>query len=237
MKHQYFGDTRDLFKYDIIHHLLSEVDSLKRFTFIPMLTENDDGRDGNKVDYKKAVAGTRNDSLINFLGEHVESNSRNIFHIEKYFKATGMDIAIHKSGENYFSNGNRSAYFSGIKDGWLNDALVFADPDNGLEVTNSNHRHITYQEVAEVYSRMNDGSIFMIYQHFPRIDHMKYLSMRSMELSDKVGDMPIFISDNEIIFFFLSKIRSVRERLENSVLKYRSLYPKLIIGNTTLKWT
>lgn len=49
MKNQYFGDTRDLFKYDLILELLLENDFLERFTFIPMLTEDTENLHGRRT--------------------------------------------------------------------------------------------------------------------------------------------------------------------------------------------
>ena len=37
MKHQYFADRRDLFKYDLLLDILAAVPSLERLTFVPML--------------------------------------------------------------------------------------------------------------------------------------------------------------------------------------------------------
>lgn len=48
MKNQYFGDNRDLFKYDLVHKIINAryAGLPKRFTFIPMLTENDNTKQG-----------------------------------------------------------------------------------------------------------------------------------------------------------------------------------------------
>ena len=51
MKNQYFGDIKDLFKYDLGEFLINEIPELERFTFIPMLTPDDKGPDGNKLNY------------------------------------------------------------------------------------------------------------------------------------------------------------------------------------------
>jgi len=44
MKNQYFGDRNDFFKYDLVLNLIEKIVNLKCFTFIPMLTEDDDSR-------------------------------------------------------------------------------------------------------------------------------------------------------------------------------------------------
>ena len=42
MNRQFFGDTRDLFKYDLVRHVMKALPVFDSFTFIPMLTEEDD---------------------------------------------------------------------------------------------------------------------------------------------------------------------------------------------------
>ena len=236
MKNQYFGDIRDLFKYDVIHHIIKEVESVKRFTFVPMLTEDDNGRDGNKVDYSKAVAGIRNTDLSYLLQTCVREKRRNVSEIERYFAANGVRTAIHKGGSEYFTHGGRSGYFASLEDTLLHDALVFLDPDNGLEVKGSNHKHVLFSEIKDLYRRMNENSILMAYQHFPREGHDGYLTRRSAELKDVTGDLPMYVSDNEIVFFFLTKDEGLKSKLVESLIKYKTLYHSLLIGNVSLKW-
>ncbi len=77
MKNQYFGDLRDLFKYDLIESIMEGINKLQRFTFIPMLTEYDPNvGDGNKRNFKRAVKnvrpGTKNEELMTFLFRYTE---------------------------------------------------------------------------------------------------------------------------------------------------------------------
>lgn len=39
MNRMFFGDARDLFKYDLVRHIMKAFPDLASFTFIPMLTE------------------------------------------------------------------------------------------------------------------------------------------------------------------------------------------------------
>ena len=73
MKNQYFGDVRDLFKYDIIQTLISDSTYLDKFLFISMLTPDDESKEGNKIKYNRAKAGTYNLDLLNFLNKEVQS--------------------------------------------------------------------------------------------------------------------------------------------------------------------
>jgi hypothetical protein len=71
----------------------------------------------------------------------------------------------------------------------------------------------------------------MIYQHFPRENHEVYIKRRSNELHKETGKIPIFISDNEIIFFFIAKQEEVKNQLVEILKRYSSLYPRLSYGS------
>ena len=230
MKNKYFGDTRDLFKYDLILRITRGVVSIHRFLFIPMLTSDDDNSDGSKTDYVKAKAGTQNKELMSYLKDCINGDRRNIIEIESYFKSNGIEIYIHKE---LFIHKNRRDYFGRvkIKKEFLSNSLVFVDPDIGLEIRRSKEKHFLYCEAKDIYDYMDGNSILMIYQHFPREDHKEYLCRGANELKNVTGDLPIYISDNEIIFFLLTKSGEVKNQLQRTINKYNRDYPNLIVGN------
>jgi len=82
---------------------------------------------------------------------------------------------------------------------------------------------------------MDEYSLLMIYQHFPRARY-KYKEYspegRSNKLEEETGDLPIYISDNEIIFFLLTKNDELRSQLERIIKRYKRDYPNRIIGDT-----
>lgn len=237
MKNQYFGDIRDLFKYDLIGWLMREIGSLENLTFIPMLTKYDPkGKDGNKRDFNKARSGhrpgTENERLVEFLQEYKKTpaDRRDLRQIRAYL----TKVFIHKvQGDEYFTKSTRDEYFRRIPEDRLHKALVFVDPDIGLEPEKSKptEKHLKYLEVEDLYRRMDEDSILMIYQHFPRQPHGKYLCTRSNELKEKMGNLPMYISDGEIIFFFLTKDDQLGNKLKRAIDGYNKNYPKLKIGN------
>jgi hypothetical protein len=85
MRNQFFADNRDLFKYDLILEIVSTINLLNQFFFIPMLTQ-DHGTHGNQINRHKAKAGFENSSLRNYLDECILKEHRNICHIINYFK-------------------------------------------------------------------------------------------------------------------------------------------------------
>lgn len=230
VKNKYFGDTRDLFKYNLIFEIIREIDSINRFTFIPMLTKNKNGIGGNETDYSNAKAGTENGELVRFLRRCVEEKRRNVTEIKEFFQSKGIEIEIYKETE-YFDAANRAGYFKSVPDELLYQSLIFLDPDNGLEIKDSGEKHVLYSEVKDLFERMTGGSILMVYQHFPREEHRQYIRKRANELKEKVGNWPLYISDDQIVFFLLTKEESVRSHLYRILQKYNERHPKLYAGS------
>lgn len=245
MKNKYFGDIRDLFKYDLITEIMKGVRSLQRFTFIPMLTKDDDGkREGNERDFDKAEKnfrpGTNNEELMKFLREYkkIKANKRNFRDIRQYFELKQINIKIYEENINggYFDRKSRASYFKKINDTLLSNSLIFADPDIGLEIKSkrSSEKHLLRHEVRDLYKRMDENSILMIYQHFPHENHENYLVRRSRELKEITENLPpIYISDNEIILFLLTQTSTMRTNLAKIITEYKESYKnyeKLIVG-------
>lgn len=244
MKNQYFGDVRDLFKYDLLQRILNEMSSLQRLAFIPMLTKYDPKRgDGNKRDFDRAKKGgrpgTNNDRLVKFLEgyKEIDRNKRDFTEIGEYFKSESIEVVIYK-GHEYFDKMSREEYFKNIPGEYLNNPLIFVDPDIGLQIGNPTEKHVLYQEVKYLYDRMDEDSTLMIYQHFPREDHTKYLSRRTNELKEQTKNLPIWITDNEIIFFLLTKNDELKSQLDGIISRYKRDYQKRTrIGNVNWNGT
>lgn len=241
MNKRYLGDVRDLFKYDLIQRILEGIKSLQGFTFIPMLTEYDpESRGGNERDFSKAKEdgrpGTKNEKLIESLKSYkdIEGDKRDFTEIKKHFQSCDFEVRIYKErGNKYFTNNKRmrDKYFENILVGLLHKSLVLVDPDIGLQIENSTEKHLLYSEVKYLYDHMDEDSLLMIYQHFPqaRRTHKKYLPAgRSKELEKEIGDLPLYISDNEIFFLFLAKNDKLKKQLERIINRYKSDYPSLI---------
>ncbi|MBN2186194.1 MAG: hypothetical protein JW732_01940 [Dehalococcoidia bacterium] len=245
MKKQYLGDIRDLFKYDLIQRILKEMSSLQKFTFIPMLTENENDSergDGNKRDFDRAKKGGRpganNGKLMEVLKgyKEMDAKERDFTEIEKHFKSEGIEMLLYEDKRHeYFDHRPGDEYFKNIPENLLHRSLVFVDPDIGLQIKNSTEKHLLYSEVEDLYRRMGKDSILMIYQHFPqaRVSHEEYSPEgRSNDLRKFTRCLPIYISDNEIIFFLLTKNDELKNQLERIISKYKRDYQKrIIIGN------
>ena len=123
MKNQYFGDNRDLFKYDLVYQIMEER-LADHFTFIPMLTEPDITRQGENRDRKKAKAGTENEELVSFLNGFKEKSKRDIKHLNSFFGKEAIEMTTYYGKNKYFSHEKRKEYFEQIADELLSKSLV-----------------------------------------------------------------------------------------------------------------
>lgn len=230
MKPQYFGDIRDLFKFDLSQVLIGSIKQLKQIYYIPMLTENDRRNDGKKVDYSSAKAGGENTDLIKYLRMCITNDRRNIREIGEYYRNKKINIEIYRD-TGYLKHTERRDYFVQANKGLPDNSLILVDPDNGMEVKRPKRRHILYSEIKTLYNEMSNESVLMIYQHFPRIKHNEYIKKRFRDIGEhiKPNCTPCFISDNDIIFFLLTKIPRMGKSVEKTIIKYNSTYKDLYI--------
>ncbi len=232
MNNQCFGDNRDLFKYDLIFQIIKR-GLAGQFTFIPMLNPDLAGsqttrHEGEQRNRCQAKAGWKNNDLRVFLDKFQDKDERDIRKLAGFFKEQGIEAITYCGTEQYFSHSGREEYFKQIKDEFLRKSLVFVDPDIGLEVNKLTEKHIRYDEIKNLYERMDESSILMIFQYIPYVNRENYFPAVSKKLKEKVGNLPGYISDNRIVFFLLTKDASISKSLTQLINEYRELYPNLI---------
>ena len=234
MNRQFFGDTRDLFKYDLVRHIMKALLIFDSFTFIPMLTEDDEPvkrKKGSTKDLDKAIkagkAGSQNKDLVEHMErlQEIDDDLEYFQTIRAYFKKENIiaDI-IHKHP---FSHEERGRYFDNILTRLPKKSLIFLDPDIGLEEIKPSKKHLLFDEVKKIFDSMDTKSVLMIYQHFPREKHVGYVRRRCEELHNLTGTCPISITDNEIVFFVIVKNEKLRENCEETLALYADTYPAL----------
>lgn len=232
MNRKFFGDTRDLFKYDLVRHIMKSVPELTNFTFVPMLTAGAGVRkSAAKSDMKKAHragrAGSQNIALVRQMErlQEIDDDIAYFSGIRDYF--THEKISVEIIGDTLFSHKERARYFQNLYTGLPKSSLIFLDPDTGLEESSPSDKHLLFEEVEQVYSHMDTKSILMIYQHFPRVKREGYVRRRSRQLEKLLGACPVTITDNEIVFFLVAKSSRVRSQIETVIGRYADTYPVL----------
>lgn len=231
MKNQYFGDTRDLFKYDLVLELLLRT-GLRRFTFVPMLTRDEETSDGGKTDYGHDRAGTQRRFLTRFLQDCLRDGRRDIRELERLFcdaeQLGGFELSIHGEAT-YFTHEDRELYFSSIGKELLTRSVIVVDPDNGLEIPSrkgGTEKHVTYKEIRGLCRRMDDDSVLVVFQFIPRVERGEFFSRICGRIRrESAGESLVqFISDNQVVFFMLTKQDAVHRTVEDAIASYAEDY-------------
>jgi hypothetical protein len=220
MNRIFFGDTRDLFKFDLVRHVMKAFPDLASFTFVPMLTEEEKAVGPKKtaakdlgMALKKGKAGTENHDLMVDMGhlQEIDDDLGYFTAIKSYFRKENIIVdVLHKDT---FSHEHRENYFKEVFENFPEKSLIFLDPDTGLEVKNPTQRHLLFNEVTKIYNHMDNTSLLMIYQHIPRVVRPGYIKKRCKEIAAITHSRPETITDNEIVFFILTKNPQFKTRL------------------------
>jgi hypothetical protein len=222
VKNQWFGDPNDYFKYDLLIFLAERLTS-KQLSVIWMLTENDESPGGQKINYER---GAGDEGLFRFLEESLNKGARDVSKLEEYFRGAGHRFEYCPYGARRpFRHGDRPAYFEEIPKENLDDAVVFLDPDTGLEVKSMGDRngdeYVTYNDVESIHGRMGSASILVIYQHLPHANRNFSLYGKFNELVERLRcPIPTSISDNRIAFIILAKDRKRQSEVREALLEY-----------------
>jgi len=232
VKNQYFGDNRDLFKYDLALTLVQAVPSLQRFTFIPMLTHQDGSGQGDVIERHKKAPGYKNKKLRDFLDECVVTNQRDVKEIKQYFNENRVPIKLY--GDDYYLERScRQAYFKNLSSVELDDTLIFLDPDNGFQIKDSSEKHLLFTELHDLYECMGSGSVLMVFQYRPPFTSWDKLVMEKMVQLDEHDLKPsMAVAAGDVSFFLFAKDLDVLDEIAGCIERYRKTYPKLRIWNT-----
>jgi len=218
VKNQFFGDRRDYFKYDLLLEIMEGTPSLHQLTIVPMLTPDDESNHGRLTNYR---VGSAKPELYHFLKN---CRRRDIREMKIYFENQSFAYMCFRDSS-HVSHEARREYFRDMPDGALRSALVFLDPDTGLQVKSmsraSGDKYLRYDELCAVFQRMDAGSVAVVYQHLPRRKREPFFGEVGDKLRDSlfVSDVTC-VSDNEIGFFVVARSAGRSRALRALLMHY-----------------
>jgi hypothetical protein len=203
MKNQYFGDINDYRKYGILRAL--QAGSGLPLAVCWMLTPDDGGPDGRKVDYLQDPNRWRglDPEVYDALAAALREERRTIEVAEQSFLSSAIshpDILSHGSEE-------RDGYFSDLLGRTSASSLVFFDPDNGIEVKSKPfgkqgaEKFLYWAELRRVYEA---GHSCLVYQHYPRLPRDQYTRDRARDLGNRLGAPWVATLSTSHVLFLLA---------------------------------
>lgn len=168
MKDQYVGDVNDYVKYGFLRALSAA--RAGPLVVCWMLTPSDEGPDGGKVGYLGQPGRYRSGDteLFDALGDLVRAGRRSVEAVEQAELLPGASFLspVVSDGAD-----QRRELFEQLQRQAPEDALVFFDPDNGLEVKSKprgrrdSSKYVFWDEIE---ATAQPGRSVVIYQHYSR---------------------------------------------------------------------
>jgi len=217
-----FGDTRDLFKYDLITSVVKGLKgSIDRITIVPMLTKYDPNFKGNP--------GCRNTNLIACFRRLRQKEEVDNYYdeLKSYLKSLKTEIKKDKirvriEKNDIFSQQNRDAYFNSIYENFPQNSLILIDPDTGIREKDVTEKHLSFAELKRLYEYLDLNSVLMVHQNYLRrkLPSPSQPAQKSRQVQDLTGEPPLIIADNTVMFIFLTKDSEKREVLSAILRNY-----------------
>ncbi len=201
MKDQYVGDINDYVKYSLLRALGQAHAGAQLVCW--MLTADDGGADGRKIDYLRDPTRYRSidPELFDSLSRIVASGARSTTAIEANGTLKGSTFFNARLED---GASPRSEFFSAVWDAARGRQVVFFDPDNGLSVDSvpagrtGSRRYLYCSELAPLQD-LNAAAL--IYQHFPRVQRAQYVTLQLDRLASALpGFRTLAIYSSHVAF-------------------------------------
>jgi hypothetical protein len=132
--------------------------------------------------------------------------------------------------DSFFTNDLREQYFINIPIPILDNALIFCDPDIGIETGTKNYmktkgldKYIFWDELRSLVSRATSGSGLVVYQHlqFNKNKHSEDIRIKAETLMDVCGFSTVSsVYDGQICFFIGSKSNNTSGKMTDILRGY-----------------
>lgn len=223
MKNQYFGDKRDLFKFTLLQTLVDEIPGIEALTCVWLLTPPSSNNDGSR----HFRAQTSQSELAAFLKRCLDSGQRDVRQFAQYMVGhRAKYVSYGDDPTSYFTSHSRSTYFNGIPTHGLRRAVVFFDPDNGLEPRSVlSAAHIRLAEARSVFDRMDSASVAVVYQHLPRQPARTFWPTAAARLRDALESSTCFVASGDIGFLISVRSASNEGPTVRAVEQFRKAWP------------
>jgi len=224
---KYFGDKYDYFKYDLITEVF-KYSSLHHYVYIPMLTEHRDDKEGRTRPINR---GSKSEELRHYI---VGRKTKSLKHWESWLNQYVRSYrTVEPVDSAFFSDAKRDGYWSGCRSILKEkNALVFVDPDTGLESGNLSYqlkagreKYVLNNELDILISELDPSSVLMLYQHLPRnIDqHHPGTEKKLRQAKTRRGVLhACAYREDDLAFLFIAKQPDLHSEIKQLLMAYHS---------------
>lgn len=230
------GNTGDLFRFDLVRHIMKSVPSFTGFTYVPV-RDNPRSAPGKNLkpafDLAAAVragkAGSQNRELGEHLGHIPGSSGEHAYtdRIRAYFSKEKIPVRVMAPSRVL---GRPDHPFGILSSGTIPPhSLILVDLARNTKKESRQQDALFFAEIARIYEKMDPASVLMVSatQGPARSrsgNGLRDLKARFKDLSDSI---PVTITDDELIFYLLTKNPKFSGLLGTVVERYADTYPTL----------
>lgn len=141
--------------------------------------------------------------------------------MREYFVSRGVEYRpIGDTSDQYYSYATREAYFRTIPDSSLQGAVVFFDPDIGLNAGSDSYmrrvgidKYLFHEDLRGLSPRIGDSSVVVVYQHLQR-DRSRFwddIEDRCLRVCSALGTSGAsFVTDRDVAFLVTARDSVIR---------------------------
>jgi len=224
VKHHYFGDRHDFYKYDLLLYLMGAGLGFEKLLFGVMLTPGDGSTDGAFTSY---AAKNRDPELCAWLQERVRAGERDVARLADYPAICEAPWAYSAVLDEVPPEPLlRAAYFARLRDELAPATLAFLDPDNGLMVQSatrkSRPKYVDHDEVRDLHDAMDARSLLVVFQHARRETRAPFYARLLAELGERSGvtHTALVAPDHLVSYILIAKTGERLVEVEQALAAY-----------------
>jgi hypothetical protein len=220
VKLQYLGDSRDAFKWDLLHWLCTRAEPpFARLLFIPLLTPDDAVPRDERTPHAWFPCRPLIRPFVAGLATLPRSLER-IAALGAIEQGHPLEVTVAQAHAFVDRDARRASYWDWGHPERYADTLVFLDPDNGFEArTQRGPKWVRHAEVKWLLERLPGSSAVAVYQHRPRMRRWDDLFT---DLAARLDYAPNVLAVHEANLASLvrSRARGTAERLARAAIGY-----------------
>lgn len=218
MKLQYLGDSRDAFKWDLLHWLCTRsIPPFSHLLFVPMLTPDDPVPTDGRTPFERFRTHPRIGSFLKEL-----STDRSIGGVRKLGVVDSercFEVIVSPQDRHVPRGESRAEYWSAWSCDGLPGVLAFVDPDNGFETSTQNgEKWVRHAEVEWLLGRLPDSSGVIVYQHRPRRRWANVFDELRRDVRYAAYASAVF--EPNLAFVMLTRTETAAQRLDAAARAY-----------------
>ena len=223
MKLQYLGDSRDAFKWDILHWVCTRSNpAFSRLVYVPMLTPPDNPNEG-RIPHQRFTCRDFIRAFVASLKTEPRSFIR-VCSLGTMEPLKRFEVRVISPDIFIGSAAHRREYWADFNPRDFDDSVVFFDPDNGFETkTRHGQKWIRHSELSDVIARLPATSVAVVYQHRPFFDYWDTVFAKLEKKIDYADSVAAY--ESNLAFVALAGNRTVWRRVSDCIKGYAKNHP------------